>query len=121
MEDGELIEQAVAYVAGLLGRTAGKAADKLGGAVADKLVGLLRRHAKTSEALDDLGDAPDDADLRAGVRVQLRKALRGDDALRAELTALMREVAQDSGGVTQTATVAGNENIVIQAGRDVKR
>ena len=121
MDDGELIEQAVAYVAALLGRTAGKAADKLGGVVAEKLVGLLRRHAKTSEALDDLGDAPDDADLRAGVRVQLGKALREDDALRAELTALMREVAQDSGGVTQTTTVAGNENIVIQAGRDVKR
>ena len=121
MDDGEPIGQAVTYVAGLLGKAAGKAADTLGDAVGNKLLSLLRRHAKTSEALDDLGGEPGDGDLQAALRVQLRKAVREDDALREELAAVMREAVQAGWSVTQTANVRGDQNVVIQAGRDVKR
>ncbi len=121
MDNGELIVQAVAYAAELLGKAAGTAADKLGGAIGNKLLSLLRRHAKTSEALDDLGGEPGDGDLQAALRVQLRKAVGEDDALREELAAIMQEAVQAGWSVTQTATVTGDANIVIQAGRDVKR
>ena len=44
-----------------------------------------------------------------------------DDALREELAAIMQEAVQAGWNVTQTATVTGDDNVVIQAGRDVKR
>ena len=121
MDNGEPIGQAVTYVAGLLGTAAGKAADTLGDAIGNKLLTLLRRHAKTSEALDDLGGKPGDGDLQAALRVHLGKAVREDDALREELAAIMGEAVQAGWSVTQTATVTGDDNVVIQAGRDVKR
>ncbi len=121
MDDGELIGQAVTYAAGLLGKAAGKAADKLGGAIGNKLLSLLRGNPKTREALDDLGATPGDEDLQAALRVQLKKAVREDDALREELAAIMGEAIQAGWRVTQTATVTGDNNVVIQAGRDVKR
>ena len=121
MDNGELIGQAVTYVAGLLGKAAGKAADTLGDAIGNKLLSLLRRHAKTSEALDDLGGEPGDGDLQAALRVQLRKAVREDDALREELAAIMAEAVQAGWRVTQTVNITGDDNVVIQAGRDVKR
>ena len=121
MDDGELIGQAVTYAAGLLGKAAGKTADKLGGAIGNKLLSLLRGNPKTHDALDDLGGEPDDGDLQAALRVQLKKAVREDDALREELTAIMGEAVQAGWSVTQAATVTGDNNTVIQAGRDVKR
>ncbi len=121
MENGELIGQAVTYVAGLLGKAVGKAADTLGDAIGNKLLSLLRRHAKTREALDDLGGEPGDGDLHAALRVQLKKAVREDNAFREELAAIMQEAVQAGGSVTQAATVTGDDNVVIQAGRDVKR
>ncbi len=121
MENGELIGQAVSYVAGLLGKAAGTAAGKLGGAIGNKLLSLLRRNPKTRDALDELGAGPGDGDLQAALRVQLRKAVREDDALRDELAAIMAEAVQAGWHVTQTATVTGDANTVNQAGRDVKR
>ena len=121
MDEGELIGQAVTYTAGLLGKAAGKVADKLGGAIGNKLLSLLRGNPKTREALDDLGAAPGDEDLQAALRVQLKKAVREDDALREELAAIMGEAVQAGWTVTQTATVTGDGNVVIQAGRDMKR
>ena len=121
MDNGELIGQVVSYTAGLLGKAAGKAADKLGDAIGNKLLSLLGRHPKTREALDDLGGAPGDGDLQAALRVQLRKAVREDNALREELAAIMQEAVQAGWSITQTATVTGDKNVVIQAGRDVKR
>ncbi len=121
MDEGELIGQAVSYAAGLLGKAAGTAADKLGGAIGSKLLSLLGRNPKTREALDELGAGPDDGDLQAALRVQLKKAVREDAALRDELAAIMAEAVQAGWRVTQTATVTGDSNVVIQAGRDVKR
>lgn len=121
MSNGELIEHAVEYIARLLTKTAGKAADKLGDAIGKKLLSLLRSKPKTREAVDDLSNSPDDGDLQASLRVQLKKAVREDHALREELTALMQEIAQGRGSITQTAKITGNENVVTQAGRDVKR
>ncbi len=121
MDNGELIGQAVSYAAGLLAKAAGTAADKLGGAIGNKLLSLLRANPKTRDALDDLGGAPGDGDLQAALRVQLRKALREDAALREELAAIMGEAIQAGWRVTQTAKVTGDDNVVIQAGRDVKR
>ena len=121
MDEGEVIGQAVSYAAGLLGKAAGKAADRFGDAIGTKLLSLLRRDPKTRDALDELGAEPGDADLQACLRVQLKKALREDDALREELAAIMQEAVQAGWRVTQTATVTGDANVVIQAGRDVKR
>ena len=121
MDTGELIVQAVTYAAGLLGKAAGTAADKLGGAIGNKLLSLLRANPKTRDALDELGAEPADGDLQAALRVQLRKALREDAALREEMAAIMAEAIQAGWKVAQKATITGDDNIVIQAGRDVKR
>lgn len=121
MDNGELIGQAVSYAAGLLGQAAGKAADKLGGAMGNKLLSLLRTNPKTRDALDELGAEPGDGDLQAALRVQLKKAVREDAALRDELAAIMGEAVQAGWRVTQTANITGDNTTVIQAGRDVKR
>ncbi len=76
---------------------------------------------KTREALDALGAEPGDGDLQAALRVQLKKAVHEDAALREELAAIMAEAVQAGWRVTQTATVTGDGNVVIQAGRDVKQ
>ena len=117
MDEGELIKEGVAFAARFLGGVAGKVGDALG----DKLAGLLRGNERTAEAYDDLAAVPEDEDLQAVLRVRLKKAIAEDEGFRAELEALMGEAAQAGVTVTQTATVTGDKNITIQAGRDVKR
>jgi len=95
----------------------GKAAAKKGG---EALVAALERRFKdkpaAQEALDDLKKAPQDEDLRAVLRVQLKKTLAADEAFRAELTQLLEQletvpgtvvVAQGKGAVA-AETVGGS-------------
>ncbi|MEV7087643.1 hypothetical protein AB0O07_17365 [Streptomyces sp. NPDC093085] len=53
--------------------------------------------------IDDLAEAPDDADFQAVLRVHLRRVLRADPELAAELAALL-----PAGGTSFTASGAGS-------------
>ena len=120
MEIDELAAKAVSFLAYLFTRSAGRAAEELGDGLGEKLRALLSGNARTGEAVKDLGDDPDSADLHASLRVQIRKALREDDTLRVELAALIREAAEDRPSVFQKVTVTGKGHKVTVGGRDVK-
>ena len=95
----------------------GKAAAKKGG---EALIGALERRFKdkpaAQEALDDVKKEPQDEDLQAVLRVQLKKMLAADEAFRAELTQLVEQlktapgagiVAQGEGAVA-AGTIGGS-------------
>ena len=77
----------------------GKSAAKKGG---EALVAALERRFKekpaAQEALEDVKKDPQDEDLQAALRVQLKKLLAADEAFRAELTQLLEQLKSTSGG-----------------------
>jgi hypothetical protein len=77
----------------------GKATAKKGG---EALVAALERRFKekpaAQEALEDVKKDPQDEDLQAALRVQLKKLLAADEAFRAELTQLLEQIKSTSGG-----------------------
>ncbi|NUS17633.1 MAG: hypothetical protein HOY69_40605 [Streptomyces sp.] len=129
-EIAQLVEQAGpyltaavgAYGAAVLARAEDAAADVVAGAVtdaADATAGLGRRllHAvwrrgdprgrtALEDAVRDAADEPDDADAAAALRQQLKRALREDAELRAEIAALVGAPAQGSVTVTASGTRA---------------
>jgi hypothetical protein len=83
-----------------------------GEATADATVGwgrrLLQRIFGTGdapEALTDVVVAPDDEDLQAALRVQIRKAL-ADEEVRAAVTEILAEASGDVPATTVTNTVS---------------
>ena len=68
------------------------------------------------QVLEDLRAAPQDADIQAAVRYQLRKALADNPALVSELADWLKQAQQVQAqlGATQHATVTGNGNQVFQ-------
>jgi hypothetical protein len=100
---------------------AGKAvAKRVGDAATDKTVQLYN-FLKTkltspgaSEALTKLEKTPDQQKRQDLFRLTLEETLVDDAKFRDELAALLQALAPQAGGVTQTATVVGNENEVAQ-------
>jgi len=60
------------------------------------------------EALSDLEKSPDDADLQATLRVQLKKALEEDKAFAMELQELLRVAGATEAGATIIRQIAGD-------------
>lgn len=76
-----------------------------------KLVPKLEARPAAREIAGDLAGDPEDADLQAALRGQLKKLLAEDAALAQELAALMQsENEETSGGDTVTQTVTGEHN-----------
>jgi hypothetical protein len=70
------------------------------------------------EALEGIEAAPEDADAQGALRQALKKRLAEDEAFRSELAALVEEIAAPGGGVMQTASTAGNQNVTVQIAGD---
>ncbi|MBS0476477.1 MAG: hypothetical protein JSR28_15205 [Proteobacteria bacterium] len=75
----------------------------------DKLAGR-----RANEALEDLRAQPQDGNVQATLRVQLRKALEAEPPLAEELAALLGELTPESLGVTQAKSVSGDGAAGIQ-------
>lgn len=78
------------------------------------------------QVLEDLRAAPQDADIQAAVRYQLRKALADNPALVSELADWLKQAQQVQAqlGVTQNSTVIGDGNNVFQivgSGNSIQR
>lgn len=106
------------YVAAAVGAYGGAVLAKVRDDAADATVGLGRRllvrifgQRRAGEelpgALADLAAAPGDGDALAAVRLQIRKALEGDPALRAEVTRML------AGGAVHV-TAAGDRSVAGQ-------
>ncbi len=94
----------------------GKAAAKK---VGEALVATIKRRFQgkpaAEEALKDVEEAPQDEDLQAALRVQLKKVMRQDEAFAAELATLLDE-ARRSAPTTYQARVTGSGAAALSTG-----
>jgi hypothetical protein len=102
-------------------KEAGKeVAKRVGGAATDTTVQLYNFLKSklvspgASEALTKLEKTPDHPDRQTLLQLTLKDVLIDDPQLRDELAALLKALAPETGGVTQTANVMGNEDVVTQ-------
>ncbi|MET9445673.1 hypothetical protein [Streptomyces cinerochromogenes] len=108
-----LMTAAGAYGAAVLSRTEDAAADATVN-VGRRILQAVWRHrdeagqAALEAAVTDVGNDPEDSDAAAALRQQIKRALRDDAELRAELAALLPATAP--GAVTINAT--GDRNNV---------
>ena len=83
-------------------------------AVWEKLHPKVQAKEAAKEAITDLVDAPDDKDLQAALRVQLKKLLDSDAALAEAIDQILQADASDGTPGTQIVQrVTGNQNQVI--------
>ncbi|HKV08773.1 MAG TPA: SUMF1/EgtB/PvdO family nonheme iron enzyme [Thermoanaerobaculia bacterium] len=101
--------------------TGKKAGEKVAGEAAlagakevwKKLRGKVEEKPEATEAVRDLAEDPEDADLQAAVRVQLKKILAADLGLAGELAAFFQTVKIEGSG-NAVAQVRGDRNVVVQ-------
>lgn len=129
-ELAELVNDAWPYVTAAVGAYGAAVLKSAEESTADATVGwghrLLQRvfgNGEAPEALTDLADDPDDADLQAALRVRIRKALADDERLAAEVRAMLAEAAQGAGhGATANtvtdSTIHGDNIQIGSVGRD---
>ena len=116
----ELATATVTCLAPYLAESGKEAAKKFGGAVADRVWNLYQTlktkltSPAASEYLADFEKTPEDSDAQARLQLRLKKLLAEDSQLREELAALLQEIDSETGGVRQTATTIGDENVTIQ-------
>lgn len=65
------------------------------------------------EALDDLEKTPDDSDLQATLRVQIKKLLAEDDTFALELQRLLSEAEKTETGAINIKQTAGDNAIQV--------
>ena len=78
-----------------------------------KLRGKVEEKPEAAEAVRDLAEDPDDSDLQAAVRVQLKKILAADPSLVGEMAKLLQTVEIHGSG-NAVAQVRGSQNVVAQ-------
>ena len=81
-------------------KAAEEAGKKFGAAAWEKAQAIwakLRANDEVKQAAKDAAAMPGDADARASLRLQLKKLLQADEALRGELAALWQETKQTVG------------------------
>ena len=82
----------------------------------EKLRGAIQASPAASEAVDELAARPDDEDLRAVLRVQLKKLLEADPSLADEVARLNVTASGDrsvaAGGDISGTIVTGDDNRV---------
>jgi hypothetical protein len=119
--DPTLLTTTTALLAPYLKKGAEAIAEKLGGSVTDAITALYQRlkerlmGAGAAEAFHDLEQTPDDGDIQAAFRVQLRKALEADPDLAREIAEAVAAIKKEGGeGLRQIANITGDDNTVIQ-------
>lgn len=83
-----------------------------------RLRGKVEETPRAAEAVRDLAEDPEDADLQAAVRVQLRKILAADPGLVGEMAKLLQTVEIEGSG-NAVAQVGGDGNVVVQGNGNV--
>lgn len=103
MDPAAIAAAVVAFLSPYLIEGGKAAAKKIGGS----LVGAIERSFKgkpaAQEALDDMKNAPQDGDVQAALRLQLKKVIKADEALAAELEELLKEAKAVAPATYQTA------------------
>lgn len=118
---GEIVRRLVQH----LTETGSVVERRSGGALLRSLQAALTPRPVAHQALADLAAAPDDTDVQAGLRLQLRKLLAADAVLAREVERLLKpgEEAALRGGETAEVHDRSSDRLSdrsIRAGRDVK-
>ncbi|MBO1332583.1 hypothetical protein [Streptomyces sp. VRA16 Mangrove soil] len=124
VEIAQLVGQAAPYVSTAVGAYGAgvltRAEDAAVGATAHlgrRILGLVWRRrdeqgrGELEAAVEDVAAAPKDDDAGAALRQQIKRALRDDDGLRAELAALLAEAGSGSGERSVHVTASGERSI----------
>jgi hypothetical protein len=117
MDYTELARATVAFLTPYFAAAGGKLVEDSLSTAREKVVGWLKsKFTKPAQAaaVEVAAKTPQDADALEALQLQLRLALERDEAFRKELLALLPKEALPP-GVTQTASVSGNENVVAQS------
>jgi len=99
---------AVGVISPYLAKAGEVAAKKVGEDIYQALKAHFGKKPAAQEALADLEKAPDDGDLQAALRVQLKKLLAEDEAFAAQLQHLLQEAGETEAGATIIKQVAGD-------------
>lgn len=122
-EAAEIVSQAWPFVGAAIARYSAAVLRDSEESAADATVSLGRRILKrvfgrgeASGALADLAQDPDDADLQAALRVELRRLLVEDGQMADQVRRILRE-APSSGGITSNVVRDSTlHGAVVQAG-----
>ncbi|MGC5010167.1 hypothetical protein ACLQ2R_05340 [Streptosporangium sp. DT93] len=109
-----------AYGGAVLARANEEAADATvgwGRALLQRIFGVTSE-AEVPEAVAELAADPDNEDLQAVLRVQIKKLLTADPELAAQVRAML-EQADAATGRTVTTTVTASGKGAVAAGRDI--
>jgi hypothetical protein len=87
----------------------GKTASSKIGALYQAIKARFRSHPAAAEALADLEETPDDEDVQAALRLQLKKQMEADQAFTDALRQLLEEIRQDEQAATFLTQVYGGE------------
>jgi hypothetical protein len=97
-----LAAAAVSFMGKFLSHATEGAATKAGEAIFDAIKAKCLSDKSRTETLEDFAREPDDEDLAAALRVQLKKLLQADEQLAAQIAQLLR--AQGAGSTVYTVT-----------------
>ncbi len=110
--DIQFISTIAAAAVGFIAPYLGKAGDAVGEKLGEEIYNIVKSHfthkPALQDALRDLEEAPDDSDLQAALRVQLKKLLKEDEAFALELQQVIRKAARTEAGSTIIQQVAGD-------------
>lgn len=100
---------AVGFLSSFLTKASEPAAIQVGEVILRTLKTRFAKKSAAQQALADLEKVPNDRDLQAALRVQLRKLLEQDEAFADQLKQLLQEAGKTETGATIIKQVAGND------------
>ena len=103
-----IAKTAVGFVSSYLAKAGEAAAKKVFQDICQALKGRFDERPAAQKALTDLQKAPDDADLQAVLRVQLKELLAEDEAFAAQLQQLLQKVGGTEVGANIIKQIAGD-------------
>jgi hypothetical protein len=116
----QVLAPALPFLLKLGNKAAEKAAEKVGEdtwgkatAIWGKLQPKVQAKESAQEAVTDAVANPDDADLQAALRVQLKKILESDQELMTAITEILKTQPTATGGTHIQQSVVGNQNQII--------
>lgn len=111
-----------AYGHAVLTRVEDAAADSIvgmGQRIIQRVVRRGRNQAEVETAVSDLADHPDDPDLQATLRVQIKKALQDDPDLKRELQELVSGRSDSIHSIGERSIAAKSIDGIANTGNDV--
>ena len=106
-----LASTTVAFLSPYLARVGEAAAKRIGEDLYQVVKARFSKEPTAKAALEDLAGTPDDEDIQAQLRVQLKKLMKEDRKFAAQVEQMTQEANQTEAGATIIKQVAGDNAI----------